>query len=90
MLHTSVMRTVILIALLAVAAVTAAATLFFAYFGVQLVYHALLTPDGETSVGHVYVQVGAVLYPLLGLVSGGIAFVSWRAFRRRLRLGQGT
>ena len=88
MLNTSAMRTVILIALIAVAIVTAGATLFFAYFGVQLVYHAL-TADGEDPVGHIYVQVGAILYPLLGLVSGRIAFVSWRAFRRRVRRGEG-
>lgn len=90
MLDTSVMRTVVPIALLSVAVVTAGATLFFAFFGVQLVYHALLPVEGETSVGQVLVRVGAVLYPLLGLVSGRIAFVSWRAFRRRVRLGEGT
>lgn len=78
------MRRVILIALLLVAIVSGCATLFFAWFGVQLVYHAL-TFEGEGSLGHVGMYIAAGLYPVLAFVFGGITYISWGAFHRRRR-----
>jgi hypothetical protein len=63
------------------AAVFALVTVFFTFFGVQLVYTAL-TFEGEGSLGHVGMYIAAVLYPLLALLFGGFAFLAWRkAFR---------
>lgn len=76
------MRRVALVALLCVTVVSAVTTLFFAYFGVQLVYHAV-TFEGEGSLGHVGMYIAAGLYPLLGFLCGGITILAWRAFRRR-------
>ena len=76
------MRKVVLIALLLVAIVSGCATLFFAYFGVRLVYHAL-TFEGEGSLGHVGMYVAAGLYPLLAFVFGSLTYISWGAFQRR-------
>lgn len=77
------MRTLASIALLCVAAASAAATIFFAYFGVRIV-HAVVTFEGEGSLGHVGMYIAAGLYPLLALLCGWIAWAAWRAFRRRL------
>lgn len=68
----------------AVALCFGAATLFFTWFGVQLVYFAL-TYEGEGSLGHVGVYIGAFAFPLLAVICGGITWSSWRASRRRLR-----
>lgn len=67
-----------------VAVIFGAATLFFAFFGVQLVYFAL-TYEGEGSLGHVGMYIGAFLYPLLGVICGGITWSAYGAARRRLR-----
>lgn len=77
------MRTLALITLFSVAATSAAATIFFAYFGVRIV-HAVVTFEGEGSLGHVGMYIAAGLYPLLALLCGWIALAAWRAFRRRL------
>jgi protein-S-isoprenylcysteine O-methyltransferase Ste14 len=58
-------------------------TAFFTFFGVQLIY-AALTFTGEGSLGHVGMYIAAVLYPLLAIFFGGLAFLAWRkAFRNR-------
>jgi hypothetical protein len=76
------MRTLALVALLCATVASATATLFFTYFGLQLVYHAI-TFDGEGSLGHVGMYIAAGLYPLLAVLFGGVALLTWRAFRRR-------
>jgi hypothetical protein len=60
----------------------ATATAFFAFFGLRLVYTAL-TFEGEGSLGHVGMYIGAVLYPLLGFFFGGCTFLAWRQLRSR-------
>lgn len=77
------MRTLALITLFSVAATSAMATIFFAYFGVRIV-HAVVTFEGEGSLGHVGMYIAAGLYPLLALLFGWIAMAAWRAFRQRL------
>ncbi len=64
--------------------IAGAATLFFSYFGVQLVYTAA-TFRGEGSLGHVGMYIAAVVYPVLALICGSIAWFAGRAARRRLR-----
>ena len=64
-----------------IAGACALATLFFTYFGVQVVYFAL-TYEGEGSLGHVGMYIGAVLYPLLALLFGGCTYLAWRSARR--------
>ena len=70
--------------LAAVALIFGAATLFFTWFGVQIVY-AAVTFDGEGSLGTVGLYIAAVLYPLLAVISGGITWSARRAALRRLR-----
>lgn len=57
------------------------ATVFFVYFGVQLVY-AALTFHGDGSLGHVGMFIAAGLYPLLGLFFAGCTYLAWRRVRR--------
>lgn len=76
------MRTLMLVVLLCFTAASAAATLFFAYFGVRLVHHAV-TFDGDGSLGHVGMYIAAGLYPLMAFLFGGITLLTWRAFRQR-------
>ncbi len=66
------------------AAIAGAATLFFGYFGVQLVYTAA-TFRGEGSLGHVGMYIAAVVYPVMALICGSVAWFAGRAARRRLR-----
>ena len=66
------------------AVIAAAATLFFGYFGVQLVYTAA-TFRGEGSLGHVGMYIAAVVYPVMALICGSVAWFTGRAARRRLR-----
>ena len=64
----------------AIAAACAVATAFFAIFGVRIVYE-VLTYDGEGSLGHVGLYIGAGLYPLLALFFGGCTYLAWRKTR---------
>lgn len=57
------------------------ATAFFVYFGVRVIY-AVMTFEGEGSLGHVGMYIGAGLYPLLGLFFGGCTYLAWRRVRR--------
>ena len=68
----------------AVALAFGLATLFFAFFGVQLIYVAF-TYDGEGSLGHVGMYIAAVLYPVMAVICGGITWSARGAARRRLR-----
>ena len=68
----------------AIALLAGLATLFFIWFGVQIVYF-VLTDDGPGSLGHVGIYIGAILYPLLAVIFGGITWSARRAARRRLR-----
>lgn len=67
-----------------IAVMAGLATLFFIWFGVQIVYF-VLTDDGPGSLGHVGIYIGAFLYPLLAVIFGGITWSARRAARRRLR-----
>jgi hypothetical protein len=58
----------------------AAATAFFAFFGLRLV-HAVLTFEGEGSLGHVGMYIAAGLYPLLAFFFGGCTYLAWRKLR---------
>jgi hypothetical protein len=60
-----------------------AATLFFGYFGVQLVYTAVKF-QGEGSLGHVGMYIAAFVYPVMALICGSLAWFAGRAARRRL------
>ena len=62
------------------AALCAIPAVFFTYFGVRLVY-AVLTFEGEGSLGHVGLHIAAVLYPLLALFFGGFTVFAWRRSR---------
>jgi hypothetical protein len=64
--------------------IAGAATLFFSYFGVQLLYTAA-TFRGEGSLGHVGMYIAAIVYPVMALVCGSITWFAFRAARRRLR-----
>jgi hypothetical protein len=66
------------------AVIAGAATLFFGYFGVQLVY-GVATFRGEGSLGHVGMYIAAVVYPVMALICGSVAWFAGRAARRRLR-----
>lgn len=68
----------------AIALVFGVATLFFTYFGVQLIYVSL-TYQGEGSLGHVGMYIAAFLYPVMAVICGGIAWSAWKAARGRLR-----
>ncbi len=59
----------------------ALATAFFTFFGVRLVY-AVLTFDGEGSLGHVGMFIAAGLYPLLAFFFGSCTYFAWRMLRR--------
>ena len=59
-----------------------AATLFFSFFGVRLIHHAL-TFSGPGSLGHVGMFIAAFVYPLLAILFGFLTWQSWRAARRR-------
>ncbi|MEX2272796.1 MAG: hypothetical protein WD690_15090 [Vicinamibacterales bacterium] len=65
------------------AVIFGAATLFFAYFGVQIVY-AALTFEGEGSLGTVGLYIAAVVYPVMAIICGSIAWAARRSARRRL------
>jgi hypothetical protein len=67
-----------------IAGIIGAAALFFGYFGVQLVYTAALF-RGEGSLGHVGMYIAAVVYPVMAVICGSVAWVAGRAARRRLR-----
>lgn len=54
---------------------------FFAFHGARLVHFAL-TFDGEGSLGHVGMYIGALLFPLLAFTFGGMALIAWRNARR--------
>jgi hypothetical protein len=60
--------------------VCGAATAFFTYFGIRLIY-AAVTFDGEGSLGHVGMFIAAGLYPLLAFVFGGFTYLAWRSLR---------
>lgn len=64
-----------------VAAVFAAAALFVTRHGVQVVY-AVLTFEGEGSLGHVGMYIAAGLFPALALICGALCHLAWRAARR--------
>lgn len=55
-------------------------TAFFVFYGVQLM-HAAITFDGEGSLGHVGMYIGAILFPLLALLFGGCTMIAWRKSR---------
>lgn len=65
----------------AMAIACALATAFFTFFSVQLVY-AALTFEGEGSLGHVGMFIGAGLYPLLAFFFAGCTYLAWRRVRR--------
>lgn len=65
-----------------IAAVCALATAFFTFFGVQIVYTAL-TYEGEGSLGHVGIYIGAVLYPFLALLFAAFTHLAWRSARHK-------
>jgi hypothetical protein len=67
-----------------IAMIAGAAALFFGYFGVQLVY-AAATFRGEGSLGHVGMYIAAVVYPIMAVICGSVAWFAGRAARRRLR-----
>ncbi len=68
--------------LLALATLAAGcAFLFFGVYGVRLVWFAA-TYRGEGSLGHVGMYIGAVLFPLLALLFGGLTWLAIRAWRR--------
>lgn len=69
-----------------IASACAVATAFFAIFGVRIVYE-VLTFEGEGSLGHVGLYIGAGLYPLLAFFFGGCTYLAWRKTRRSLRDG---
>lgn len=60
---------------------SAGAFVFFAYFGAQLLWFAA-TYRGEGSLGHVGMYIGAVLFPLLALLFGGLTWLGIRAWQR--------
>lgn len=64
-----------------VAALCAGATLFFGYFGALLVYTAM-TIQGEGSLGHVGMVIGAIAFPLLALVCAALTWLAWRTAQR--------
>jgi hypothetical protein len=66
------------------AVIFGAATLFFVYFGVRIVYTAM-TFEGEGSLGTVGLYIAAGLYPVLGVICGSMAYFAGRSARRRLR-----
>ena len=66
------------------AVIFGAATLFFVYFGVQIVY-AVLTFEGEGSLGTVGLYIAAALYPVLAVICASMAYFAGRSARRRLR-----
>jgi hypothetical protein len=68
--------------LLIISLVATAIALFFGYYGVQLVYLAL-TFKGEGSLGHVGMYIAAILFPFIALIAAGVAWVSWKAGKRR-------
>jgi hypothetical protein len=68
----------LLFRLLAIAC--AAACAFFTFFGVQVVY-ASLTFEGEGSLGHVGMYIGAFVFPLLAFLFGGFTYLAWRKVR---------
>lgn len=64
-----------------IALACAVGTAFFAYYGVQLVY-AVLTFEGEGSLGHVGMNIAAALFPLLAVLFGACTYLAWRAAKR--------
>jgi hypothetical protein len=60
----------------------ATATAFFAFFGVRLVY-AVLTFEGEGSLGHVGMYIAAGLFPLLAFFFAGCTYLAWRQLGAR-------
>ena len=56
------------------------ATAFFTFFGVRIV-HAVLTFEGEGSLGHVGMYVAAGLFPLLAFFFAGCTYLAWRSLR---------
>ena len=60
-----------------IAVVCAIPTAFFTYFGVQLIY-AVVTFEGEGSLGTVGLYIAAFLYPFLALVFGSLTLIAWR------------
>lgn len=76
------MKVVITIVFFVISAVFAIATLFFGYYGTRLV-HLAITFDGEGSLGHVGMYLGAVLFPFLALLCGAFTYLAWRTARRR-------
>lgn len=69
------MKTILFFRLLAL--LCGAATAFFAFYGVQLVYAAAAF-DGEGSLGHVGMFIAAGLFPLLAFFFGGCTYLAWR------------
>lgn len=65
----------------ALAAVLAAATAFFGYYGGRLV-DAALPFEGDGSLGHVGMYIAAGLIPFLAVVSGPCTYLAWRASSR--------
>jgi hypothetical protein len=59
----------------------ALASLFFGYYGAQLVY-AALTYKGEGSLGHVGMYIAAGLFPFLAAIFAALTYLAWRSARR--------
>ena len=59
------------------------ATAFFTYFGARLV-HAVVTFQGEGSLGHVGMVIAAGVYPLLAVFFAGCTYLAWRTMRRSI------
>ena len=55
---------------------------FFTYFGVQLVY-AVVTFEGEGSLGHVGMHIAAIVYPLLAVIFAVLTVIAWRRSEMR-------
>lgn len=55
--------------------------LFFTVYGVLLIY-AVITFDGEGSLGTVGLYIAALLYPLLAFFFTGCTVIAWRRSRR--------
>ena len=77
------MKAVITLFFFVISAIFAIATLFFGYYGALLV-HLAITFEGEGSLGHVGMYMGAVIFPFLALLCGAFTYLAWRTARRRL------
>ena len=67
-----------------VAVLCAIPAAFFTVYGILLI-HAVLTFEGEGSLGHVGMHIAAGLFPLLALLFGGLTVLAWRRSKRAPR-----